>query len=291
SGEVRYPIVIKADGLAAGKGVIVAQTREEARKAVEMIMVERQFGAAGNRIVLEEFLEGCEASYIVFTDGATIVPAVPAQDHKAAYDNDRGPNTGGMGAYSSDRILDPALESTVLERVIRPVIDGMRTEGTPFQGILYAGLMLTPAGPRVLEFNVRMGDPEGQVILPRLDSDFAALCETLCCGKLAEYRTTWSKKAAVCVVLASAGYPAAYEKGKPISGMKMAAEDPRIVVFHSGTRRLGDTLVTDGGRVLGVTALAGDLGAAVISAYEAVNKIFFEGMHYRRDIGAKGLAM
>ena len=290
SRETRFPIVVKADGLAAGKGVIVAQTREEARKAVEMIMVGRQFGAAGDQIVLEEFLEGREASFIVFTDGETIVPAVPAQDHKAVYDNDRGPNTGGMGARSSDRILDPALESMVLERIIRPVIDAMRAEGVPFQGILYAGLMLTSAGPRVLEFNVRMGDPEGQVILPRLESDFAALCEALCCGKLAEYRTNWSKKAAVCVVLASAGYPGAYQKGKPISGLKMAAEDPRVVVFHSGTRRQGDVLLTDGGRVLGVTALAGDLGAAVISAYEAVNKIYFEGMHYRRDIGAKGLA-
>jgi len=290
SREVHFPIVIKADGLAAGKGVIVAQTREEARKAVETIMVERQFGDAGDRIVLEEFLEGQEASFIVFTDGTTIVPAVPAQDHKAVYDNDRGPNTGGMGAYSSDRILDPALEGMVMDQIVRPVINAMGAEGVPFQGILYAGLMLTCAGPRVLEFNVRMGDPEGQVILPRLESDFAALCEALCSGKLAEYRANWSKKAAVCVVLASAGYPGSYEKGKPISGLMMAAEDPRVVVFHSGTRRQGDTLLTDGGRVLGVTALAEDLCAAVISAYEAVNKIYFNGMHYRRDIGAKGLA-
>jgi phosphoribosylamine---glycine ligase len=288
SGDIRYPIVIKADGLAAGKGVVVARSREEASRAIEMIMVERQFGAAGDIIVLEEFLEGAEASFIVFTDGDTIVPAVAAQDHKAVYDNDQGPNTGGMGAYSTDSILEPGLQNMILERIVRPVIDAMKEEGAPFQGILYTGLMLTAAGPRVLEFNVRMGDPEGQVILPRLESDFAELCEALCQGRLRDYQAAWSKKAAVCVVLASGGYPGSYAKGKVISGVKMAEEDSSVVVFHSGTRRQGAAIVTDGGRVLGVTAAADHLSSAIISAYEAVNKIYFEGMHYRRDIGAKG---
>ena len=290
SSEVRYPLVVKADGLAAGKGVVVARSLEEARTAVERIMAERQFGAAGDKIVLEEFLEGMEASFIVFTDGDTIVPAVAAQDHKAVFDNDQGPNTGGMGAYSTDTILEPGMQAVILSRIVRPVIDAMKAEGAPFRGILYVGLMLTPAGPRVLEFNVRMGDPEGQVILPRLTSDFAALCEALCQGRLSEYEASWSKKAAVCVVLASGGYPGAFEKGKVISGLKMAEEDSNIVVFHSGTRRLGKTIVTDGGRVLGVTAVADHLSSALISAYEAVNKIHFEGMHYRRDIGAKGIS-
>jgi phosphoribosylamine--glycine ligase len=289
SKEIRYPLVVKADGLAAGKGVVVARSREEALRAIEIIMVDRQFGTAGDKIVIEEFLEGSEASYIVFTDGDAILPAVAAQDHKAVYDNDRGPNTGGMGAYSTDNILGPDMEGSILARIVRPVIDAMRAEGTPFRGMLYTGLMLTSAGPRVLEFNVRMGDPEGQVILPRLTSDFASLCEALCLGRLSGHKAAWSKQAAVCVVLASEGYPGTYAKGRVITGLKMAEEDSRVVVFHSGTRCQGETLLTDGGRVLGVTALADDLASAVMSAYEAINKIYFEGMHYRRDIGAKGL--
>jgi phosphoribosylamine--glycine ligase len=289
SSETRYPLVVKADGLAAGKGVVVAHTRGEARDAVRRIMIEREFGAAGDKVIVEDCLEGIEASYIVFTDGETIVPAVAAQDHKAVFDDDQGPNTGGMGAYSTDDILGPELERAVLEMVVRPVIAGMRAEGTPFRGMLYAGLMLTCAGPRVLEFNVRMGDPEAQAILPRLDSDFAVLCEKLVQGRLSEYQAKWSKNAALCVVLASGGYPGAYAKGKRISGLDMAAEDRRIVIFHAGTARQGDSYVTQGGRVLGVTAVAEDLRAAVIAAYEAVNKIHFEGMHCRRDIGAKGL--
>jgi phosphoribosylamine--glycine ligase len=287
--ETRYPLVVKADGLAAGKGVVVARTRAEARRAIELIMIERQFGAAGDKIILEEFLEGTEASFIVFTDGQTILPAVAAQDHKAVYDNDQGPNTGGMGAYSTDSILEPELQSWIMARIVRPVVDVMRAEGAAFQGILYTGLMLTAAGPRVLEFNVRMGDPEGQVILPRLASDFAELCAALCQGRLGEYQAVWSKNAALCVVLAAPGYPGTYPKGMPISGLKMAEEDKRVVVFHSGTRRRDESVLTDGGRVLGVTALAGDLKTASMAAYEAVNKIHFEGMHYRRDIGAKGL--
>jgi phosphoribosylamine--glycine ligase len=289
SREARFPLVVKADGLAAGKGVIISRDPAEAAEAIRRVMIDREFGAAGDKVLLEDFLEGTEASYIVFTDGKSVIPAVAARDHKAAYDGDRGPNTGGMGAYSTDDILGPQLEREILDAIIQPVIDGMRSEGVPFQGLLYAGLMLTSEGPRVLEFNVRMGDPEGQVILPRLKSDFGELCEALCCGRLVEYQPEWAAGAAICVVLASKGYPGSYEKGKAISGLESAEGDNRVAVFHAGTRRVGEKLVTNGGRVLGVTAAADDLAAAVDSAYAAVNKIHFDGMQYRRDIGAKGL--
>ena len=289
SPETKYPIVVKADGLAAGKGVVVAKNAEEAMDAVRRIMIDREFGAAGDRLIIEDCLNGIEASYIVFTDGKTVLPAAAARDHKAAFDNDEGPNTGGMGTYSSDDILGPELEKEVMNRVIQPVIDGMRTEGSPFQGILYAGLMLTEKGPQVLEFNVRMGDPECQVILPRLESDFAELVAALCEKRLADYRAAWSPGAAVCVVLASGGYPGSYEKGKEITGIETAEEDPRVAVFHAGTRRKGDAVFTDGGRVLGVTAADGDLASAIKRAYAAVDKIHFDGMIFRRDIGAKGL--
>jgi phosphoribosylamine--glycine ligase len=289
SSEARYPIVVKADGLAAGKGVMVARSAPEASAAVQKIMVDREFGSAGDRIILEECLEGIEASYIVFTDGKTILPAVASQDHKAVFDNDEGPNTGGMGAYSTDDILGPELEQDVMKRIIRPVIEGMRNEGIVFQGILYAGLMLTSGGPQVLEFNVRMGDPECQVILPRLESDFSELCEALCQNRLNSYKAVWRPGATVCVVLASAGYPGSYAKGKAITGIEMAEEDPRIAVFHAGTRQEGNKIVTNGGRVLGVTATEKDLSSAIMLAYDAVNKIHFDGMHCRRDIGAKGM--
>ncbi len=289
SAETRYPVVVKADGLAAGKGVVVARDREEARDAVRRMLVEREFGPAGDRVILEDFLAGTEASYIVFTDGDTVIPAVAARDHKAAFDGDTGPNTGGMGAYSCDTILAPGLEQTILETVVRPTIDGMRAEGAPFRGMLYTGLMLTGSGPSVLEFNVRMGDPEGQVILPRLESDFALLCQAVCGRTLKDYSAKWRSDAAICVVLASGGYPGSYSKGKAISGLSLAEEDPRITVFHAGTRREGERILTDGGRVLGVTAHAPDISEAIIAAYEAVNKIAFEGMHYRRDIGARAV--
>ena len=291
SNEARFPIVVKADGLAAGKGVVVAKTKEEAQTAVRRIMIDREFGDAGDRIVVEDCLEGREASFIVFTDGDTIVPAVPSQDHKAAHDGDSGPNTGGMGAFSSGAILDPAAQSHVIETIIRPTIQGMEKEGARFRGILYAGLMMTSSGPRVLEFNVRMGDPEAQVILPRLGSDFALLCEHLCSGTLADYDVHWKPDVSVCVVLASGGYPGAYEKGKLITGIEMAEEEERVVVFHSGTRFEGKNLLTHGGRVLGVTATCGDLPSAVMVAYEAVNKIHFDAMHYRKDIGARGIGL
>lgn len=289
SSEAQYPIVVKADGLAAGKGVVVARDAREACEAVRRIMVEREFGSAGDWIIVEDCLQGIEASYIVFTDGETVLPAVAARDHKAAFDHDEGPNTGGMGTYSTDDILGSELEQEVLRRVIHPVIAGMRAEGFPFRGILYAGLMLTPQGPQVLEFNVRMGDPECQVILPRLESDFAELCAALCENRLKDYKAVWSREPAVCVVLASDGYPGAYATGKAITGLAMAAEEPRVAVFHAGTRQEKDSIVTAGGRVLGVTATGSDLSSAIMLAYEAVNKIHFDGMHCRRDIGAKGL--
>lgn len=289
SSEARFPIVVKADGLAAGKGVVVARDEQEARRAVERIMVEKEFGSSGNRIIIEDCLKGMEASYIVFTDGSTVLPAAASRDHKAIFDDDEGPNTGGMGTYSTDDILGPDLEREVLDRIIQPTIDGMRQEGNPFQGILYAGLMLTEQGLQVLEFNVRMGDPECQVILPRLQSDFAELCAALCQGRLKDYRAEWNPGAAVCVVLASGGYPGPYSKGKIITGLNMAEEDKRIAIFHAGTSLHEDRLVTNGGRVLGVTAVDRDLASAIMAAYEAVNKINFDGMQYRRDIGAKGL--
>ena len=289
SSEARYPTVVKADGLAAGKGVVVAGNEKEASEAVRRMMIDREFGTAGDRIIVEDCLRGMEASYIVFTDGETILPAAASRDHKAIFDDDKGPNTGGMGTYSTGDILGPDLEREVLERVIRPTIEGMRAEGNPFRGILYAGLMLTDQGIQVLEFNVRMGDPEGQVILPRLKSDFAELCDALCKGNLGDYRAEWHPGAAVCVVLASEGYPGSDPKGRVITGLQMAEEDGRIAVFHAGTRKDGENLVTSGGRVLGVAAVERDLAAAIMAAYEAVNKIHFDGMQYRRDIGAKGL--
>ncbi len=291
SAEARYPIVIKADGLAAGKGVFVTHSSLEARVAVQRIMIDKEFGSAsGERAIVEEYLEGTEASYIVFTDGETILPAVAARDHKAAFDGDTGPNTGGMGAYSTDDILGSELQRDIVQRIIKPAIDGMREEGSPFQGILYAGLMLTSRGPQVLEFNVRMGDPEAQVILPRLKSDFFELCEATCQGRLKDYRAVWSSEAAICIVLASGGYPGPYSKGKPITGLNMAEEDHRVIVFHAGTRQEDESLVTDGGRVLGVAATDKNLASTIMLAYQAVNKIHFEGMHYRRDIGVSGLS-
>jgi phosphoribosylamine--glycine ligase len=285
SPELNYPLVVKADGLAAGKGVIIAREPSEARVAVERILEAREFGTAGDQLILEEFLTGREASFIVFTDGETVHPAVPAKDHKAVYDNDRGPNTGGMGAYSVESILDESTRRLVMESVILPTVAGMKAEGNPFSGILYAGLMLTVQGPKVLEFNVRMGDPEAQVILPRLQSSLTGLFSAISSSTLKNHLPSWKSDVALCVVLVSEGYPGPYPKGRAISGLEMASEDPSIMVFHSGTRRRGNVLETDGGRVLGVTATAPDLSSAAIGAYEAVNKIHFKGMHYRRDIG------
>lgn len=289
AGRFKFPTVVKADGLAAGKGVFICQDLEEALDAVNAVMTARQFGSSGDRIVIEEFLVGEETSFMVFTDGTNLIPMVPSQDHKAAYDGDTGPNTGGMGAYSVDFLLSQELRDQIMDQIMRPTVEGMKEMGYPFEGVLYAGLMLTKEGPKVLEFNVRFGDPETQVILPRLKSDLLATFDAMADGDLSGHQVEWHSDAAVCIVIASEGYPGSYPKGHEISGMAMAEEDPGTIVFHAGTDLKEGKTVTSGGRVLGVTSLAPNLQAAIMRAYEAVNKIHFDGMYYRKDIAAKGL--
>ncbi|HRV07403.1 MAG TPA: phosphoribosylamine--glycine ligase [Acidobacteriota bacterium] len=289
SGRFSFPLVVKADGLAAGKGVLICSDQDEALAAVAGVMQERRFGAAGNRIVIEEFLVGEEVSFMVLTDGENVVPMVPSQDHKAAFDDDKGPNTGGMGAYSMDALLTPELRETVIREIIRPTVAGMAERGTPFRGILYAGLMLTAEGPKVLEYNVRFGDPEAQAVLPRLNTDLAAVLDAVAGGDLSGWELEWKPGAAVCVVLASEGYPGDYAMGHEITGVDEAEKDPQTVIFHAGTKCAEGKLVTAGGRVLGVTSWDENLPDAVRRVYRGVEKIHFEGMHYRRDIAAKGL--
>ena len=286
--KVGAPIVVKADGLAAGKGVVVAQTVEEAIEAVDRIMVEKVFGEAGNRVVVEECLKGEEASYLVITDGERFVPLATAQDHKAVFDGDRGPNTGGMGAYSPAPVLSEEMEREVQEKVIKPILRGMAQEGMPFKGILYAGLMITEEGPKVLEFNVRFGDPEAQAILRRLEDDLVEVALSAVEGRLVE-ELHWRPETSICVVLASKGYPGKYEKGKVITGIEEAEKVPTVVVFHAGTAVKDGKLVTNGGRVLNVTALGKDIVEARERVYEAVKRIQFDGMHYRTDIGLKAV--
>ncbi len=289
NGRFQFPLVLKADGLAAGKGVFVCPDLEESLKAVTLVMREKKFGASGSQLVIEEFLEGEEASFMVFSDGSLALPMVPSQDHKAIYEGDQGPNTGGMGAYSIDAILSPQDRQQILEQIIDPTIRGMSEEGRPYCGILYAGLMMTSQGPKVLEFNVRLGDPETQVVLPRIKSDLLTVLQAMAMDNLKGTEIEWSEDAVVCVVIASDGYPDSYEKGKEISGLEMVAEDQDTFVFHAGTALKGDKTVTSGGRVLGVTSQAPSLQEAILKAYEGVNKIHFEGMYYRRDIASKGL--
>ncbi len=286
--KVGAPIVVKADGLAAGKGVVVAQTVDEAIEAVEKIMVEKVFGEAGNRVVVEECLKGEEASYLVITDGERFVPLATAQDHKAVFDGDRGPNTGGMGAYSPAPVLSEEMEREVQEKVIKPILKGMAEEGMPFKGILYAGLMITEEGPKVLEFNVRFGDPEAQAILRRLEDDLVDVALSAVEERLVE-ELHWRPETSICVVLASKGYPGKYEKGKVITGIEEAEKVPTVVVFHAGTAVKDGKLVTNGGRVLNVTALGKDIVEARERVYEAVKRIHFDGMHYRTDIGLKAV--
>ena len=286
--EKGAPIVVKADGLAAGKGVVVAKSVEEAIEAIERIMVEKVFGSAGDKVVIEDCLFGEEASYLVITDGERFIPLATAQDHKAVFDGDKGPNTGGMGAYSPAPVLSEELESEVQERVIKPILEGMRKEGHPFKGVLYAGLMVTDEGVKVLEFNVRFGDPEAQAILRRLDSDLFDVCMSVSEGKLVD-ELKWNPETSICVVLASKGYPGKYEKGKVITGIEEAEKIPTVVVFHAGTKIENGKLVTNGGRVLNVTALGKDIFEARERVYRAVEKIYFEGMHYRKDIGLKAI--
>ena len=290
SGRLGFPLVVKADGLAAGKGVYICQTETQGAEAIAEIMQERRFGAAGRRVVIEECLEGEEASFMIFSDGEHVISMIPAQDHKAVYEDDRGPNTGGMGAYSWQPLLTPELQRTILESIIRPTIVGMAESGHPYRGILYAGLMLTSTGPQVLEFNVRLGDPEAQVILPSLKSDLVEIGEAVARGNLERLSVTWQTGAVVCVVLASQEYPGPFEKGYEIQGIEAAEALPQTTVFHACTSLKKGQLVTSGGRVLGVTSRGNSLREAVDNCYQAVSRIRFQGMHYRKDIAAKGLS-
>ena len=282
------PIVIKADGLAAGKGVIIANTEEEAIQTIRD-MFAGKFGEASKRIVIEEFLEGEEASYIAMVKGEKLVPMATSQDHKRVYDNDQGPNTGGMGAYSPTPVITPDIEKEILEKIMYPTLKGMKEEGREMCGFLYAGLMIGPKGINVLEFNVRMGDPETQPIMRRLETDLVEHILDILEGKIDEVKPKWSDKWSIGVVMASKGYPGSYEKGKVITGIEEAEKDPDVVVFHAGTDIKDGKLVTAGGRVLTVTALGNTLPEAKEKVYKAVEKIHFEGAHYRKDIGDKGI--
>ncbi len=283
------PIVVKAYGLAAGKGVIVAEDVEEAVCAAKEMLVEKKFGASGSKIIVEEFLSGEEASILVLTDGENIVPMVSSQDHKRAYDDDKGPNTGGMGAYSPAPIIDDVLFDEIIETVIRPTIEGLRNEKILYKGVLYAGIMMTDSGPKVLEYNVRFGDPETQVILPRLKSDLAELFMAVAKGDLTGKTAEWDERDYVCVVLAAGGYPGSYEKGTSITGLEEAQKEGALV-FHAGTKEKNTEVVTSGGRVLGVVGMGNGVVEAVENTYKAVNKIQFEGMHYRKDIAHRAVA-
>jgi len=284
------PIVIKADGLAAGKGVTVARDVDAAIQAIREAMVAKVFGEAGAKVVVEECLVGEEASILAFSDGKTVVPMIPSQDHKPVHDGDRGPNTGGMGAYSPTPVVTPEILDQAIRQILRPCVEGMAQEGAPYTGVLYAGLMLTESGPKVVEFNCRFGDPEAQVVLPQMESDLVPALMACSDGTLDRTPVVWKDGACVTVVMASGGYPKAYEKGKPIFGIEEAERDPAVVVFHAGTKRDGAALVTNGGRVLNVTATGPDIASTIDTAYAGVRKIAFEGAHYRRDIGAKALA-
>ncbi|KKM10399.1 phosphoribosylamine--glycine ligase [Clostridiales bacterium PH28_bin88] len=281
------PCVVKADGLAAGKGVTVAMTVDEALAAVETIMEDLAFGAAGERVVIEEYLEGEEVSVLAFTDGETVVPMASAQDHKRVFDGDQGPNTGGMGAYSPAPVYTDQLHEQVIREILVPTVRGMAAEGRPYRGVLYAGLMVTKDGPKVLEYNARFGDPETQPILMRLETDLVEIIESILAGRLAGQPVRWKDEAAVCVVLASGGYPGDYQKGKVITGLDQVPAG--VEVFHAGTALKDGQVVTAGGRVLGVTALGATIREAINTAYEAIKPIHFEGMHYRTDIGGKAL--
>src|SRR5210317_898597 len=284
------PIVIKADGLAAGKGVIVAHTLEDAEQAATDMLAGNKFGDAGARIVVEEFLDGEEASFIVITDGETILPLATSQDHKARDEGDTGPNTGGMGAYSPAPVVTPGVEARIMHEVIRPTLDGMKADGYPYLGFLYAGVMLTADGtPKVIEFNCRMGDPETQPIMARLQSDLVDICEASLNGRLADTVVEWDPRAALGVVMAAGGYPAAYAKGKAISGLESSDSNTQKV-FHAGTATDGDNVVTSGGRVLCVVGLGDTVADAAQDAYDAVDKIDWEDVYLRRDIGHRAIA-
>jgi len=285
------PLVIKASGLAAGKGVILPETLAEGETALRNIMLNKQFGTAGDELLIEERLTGPEVSVFAFSDGKNFVLMPPAQDHKRAFDNDAGPNTGGMGAYAPTPVCSPDLLAELGETVIKPTLDGLRADGIPYVGVLYAGFMLTPTGPKILEFNCRFGDPETQVLLPLLETDLVDILQHSITGTLADCDVTWKEGAAATVVLASGGYPAKYETGKHISGIEEAEQLDGVTVFHAGTKQTDEGhLVTNGGRVLNVTGIGGDFREALQHAYAGVKQIQFEAMHYRTDIGAKALS-
>ena len=288
-GEFSFPLVLKADGLASGKGVLICEDQQQGENAIELLMKDRKFGKSGDRIVMEEYLEGEEISFHVISDGKKVLPLATSQDHKRLSDGDQGPNTGGMGAYSPTVLITKELHQQVMNEVILPTISGMAEEGRTYQGVLYAGLMLTKDGPRVLEFNSRFGDPETQVLLTRMECDLTEVLMLAVQGRLDEAHVEWKKEASVCVVLCSRGYPEHPESGFEIQGLDEAGAMEHVNIFHAGTAWEDDKIVTAGGRVLGVTASAGSLSTARELAYGAASKIHFEGMHYRKDIGLKAL--
>jgi len=281
------PLVVKADGLAAGKGVYICKTKADALQAIDDIMGRKIFGDSGKRIIIEECLEGEEASIIVISDGDNISPMASSQDHKRIFDGDKGPNTGGMGAYSPAPVAEGSVFKNTLDHVIYPMINGMKKRGTSYKGVLYAGIMITKKGPYVLEFNVRFGDPETQAILPRMKSDIVDLMEASIDGRIKDVPNEWEERSCVCIVVSSGGYPGKYEKGKHIKGLKNAEMLKDVVVFHAGTAISDGNVVTSGGRVLGVTALGKDIKGAIKRSYEAAEKIDFDGIYYRKDIGKK----
>jgi phosphoribosylamine--glycine ligase len=287
SGEFSFPLVIKADGLAAGKGVIICRDLQEAEKTIQSVMVARQFGDAGNRVVIEECLRGKEVSFIVISDGARVLPLVTTMDHKAIYDGDRGPNTGGMGAISPSPFLTKKMFAEVIHSIVLPTIVRMREEGRKYKGALYVGLMLTEDGPKVLEYNGRFGDPETQPQMLRLESDLVEILLSAIEEDVLVNEVQWSSKASACVILASGGYPGSYEKGKVIKGLDQALENPDITIFHAGTRFENGQYLTNGGRVIGVCSSERKLADVMENIYHAVSGIYFEGMQYRRDIGAR----
>lgn len=284
---LKWPVVIKADGLCAGKGVLVAPDAASAEDFIHRVMNLNELGTGGSRVLVEEALDGEELSFIVVTDGQRYAPLVPTRDHKRAFDGDRGPNTGGMGAYSTDELLPPKLRQEIVDSIVEPTMRGLAAEGIFYQGFLYIGLMLTGAGPKVLEFNCRLGDPETQAIVARMDFDLAHVLAEVAAGILAPAGLKWKPGASACVVLASGGYPGKFVPGKKISGLTGATRDNGVQVFHAGTLRQGESVVTNGGRVLGVTAAADSLERALAKVYDEAAIIRFEGMHYRKDIGAE----
>jgi len=288
-GHFRTPVVVKADGLAAGKGVVIAKSKEEASSVAAEMLSGKMLGDAGSRVVLEECLKGDELSFLVFSDGERVAPLVGAQDHKRVGDGDTGPNTGGMGAYSTADIVDDRMRDWLVNHIARPVVAGMKAEGTEFKGVLYCGLMMTARGPMVLEFNCRFGDPETQPILMRLESDLVDALDASIDGRVSDGDFKWTRDASVCVVMSSGGYPGTFEQGKRIDGLEEANAVKGVKVFHAGTSKREGAYYSAGGRVLGVTARAADLETAVERAYDACGKISFAGAHYRKDIAGRAL--